>query len=127
MKNILLVDDIDAVRKALRRELERRGFNICGEAADGIQAVAQARELRPDLILLDRSMPKLDGIGVASALKKEMPEVAIILFTLYPEPMDSFAIGEQGFDMVLAKTDGIEHLVQRINELSESRSKRAND
>jgi DNA-binding NarL/FixJ family response regulator len=122
MKKILLVDDIDAVRKALRRELERAGFNVCGEAADGVQAVAQAKELRPDLILLDRSMPMLDGIGAASVLKKELPGVAIILFTLYGEPSraDILAIG---IDMVLAKTDGIDSLVRHINELFESRAK----
>lgn len=120
MKKILLVDDVDAVRKALRRELERRGFKVCGEAADGVQAVAQAKELQPDLILLDRSMPILDGIGAASVLKKDLPGVAIILFTLYGEPADILAVG---VDMVLAKTDGIENLVQHINELFESRSK----
>jgi DNA-binding response OmpR family regulator len=73
-------------------------------------------------MLLDRSMPKLDGIGVASVLKKEMPEVAIILFTLHGEPGSSLAANEMGFDRVLAKTDGIENLVQRINELFEFRA-----
>jgi CheY-like chemotaxis protein len=59
MKRILLVDDNDAVRKVLRLLLEANGFDVCGEAADGSQAVAKAKELKPDLILLDRSMPQV--------------------------------------------------------------------
>jgi DNA-binding NarL/FixJ family response regulator len=113
---ILLVDDHDAIRQVLRQQLEESGFDICGEAVDGVQAVAKAKELRPELILLYRSMPKLDGVGVVTVLKKEMPDVHIILLTLYVEPADSFAIDELGVDMVLAKTDGIENLVQHINQ-----------
>jgi DNA-binding NarL/FixJ family response regulator len=117
------VDDNDAIRKVLRLLLEANGFEVCGEAAEGIQAVAKAKELKPDLILLDRSTPKLDGVGAASVLRNEMPNAAIILLTLYLEPADSFAIDELGVDMVLAKADGIRSLVQHINELFESRSK----
>jgi two-component system, NarL family, response regulator LiaR len=119
---ILLADDHNVIRKVLRDQLEEKGFDVCGEAADGIEAVAKTKELKPDLILLDRSMPKMDGVAVASVLKVEMPEVRIILLTLHVEAADSFAIDELGVDKVLAKTDGIENLVHHINELFESRS-----
>lgn len=82
---ILLVDDNDAVRKVSRHELERRGFGICDEGANGIQAIAKAREMRPDLILLDRSLPDLGRASVAPVLRTEMPGVAIILMMLYAE------------------------------------------
>jgi two-component system, chemotaxis family, chemotaxis protein CheY len=124
---ILLADDNDTIRQVLRQQLVGNGFDVCGEAVDGVQAVAKARELKPDLVLLDRSMPKLDGVGVVSVLKKEMPDVPIVLLTLYVEAADSFAMEELGVDMVLGKTDGIDNLVRHINELFESHSKRAKD
>lgn len=120
---ILLVDDNDAVRRVLRHELERRGFGVCDEAADGIQAIAKARELKPDLILLDRSMPELGGASVAPILRNDMPGVAIILMTLYVENTDSYAIRELGIDVVCAKSDGLENLVYHIDRLLASRSK----
>lgn len=119
---ILLVDDNDAVRKVLRHELERRGFGICDEATNGIQAIAKARELNPDLILLDRSMPEVGGASAVPLLRKELPGVAIILLTLHVETADSYAIDELGVDAVCAKSDGLENLVYHIDRLLASRS-----
>lgn len=123
LMKILLVDDNDAVRKALRHELERRGFDICDEAMDGIQAIAKAKKLKPDLILLDRSMPELGGASIAPVLRKEMPGVAIILMTLHVEAVDSYATDELGVDVVCAKSDGLENLLYHIDRLLAFRSK----
>src|ERR1700723_3422703 len=59
---ILIADDSDAVRKAVRNYLTERNFNVCGEAIDGQDAIEKTRELKPDLILLDLAMPRANGI-----------------------------------------------------------------
>lgn len=62
-KCILIVDDHEHIRKIIRNVLEREsGFEVCGEAIDGYDAIEKAQELRPDLILLDMSMPRMNGI-----------------------------------------------------------------
>ncbi len=83
-KGVLLVDDNLLVRKTLRHIFEDAGFEICGEAGDGTQAVDQAPTLRPDLIVLDLSMPSLNGLQAAPLLRRALPDVPIILFTIYP-------------------------------------------
>jgi CheY-like chemotaxis protein len=58
---------------------------VCGEAADGLEAIEQARDLQPDLILLDLAMPRLNGAEVTGILKSEMPGVKIVLLTMYAD------------------------------------------
>jgi DNA-binding NarL/FixJ family response regulator len=59
------------------------GFEVCGEAEDGAKGVEQAQKLRPDLIILDLSMPVMDGLQAGQVLRRTMPGVPIIIFTLY--------------------------------------------
>src|SRR5579859_2214219 len=66
----------------MRSLLENAGYSVCGEAESGTQAIESAPRLNPDLILLDYSMPGLNGAETASILKSRLPEVPIILFTL---------------------------------------------
>jgi DNA-binding NarL/FixJ family response regulator len=114
---ILVVDDSPAVRDAIRFILEKvNQLTICGEAEDGFDALTKAAELKPDLILLDLVMPKLDGAVAAWALKRILPEVPIILFTLYEEAVDALAPAI-GVEMVLSKPDGFKDLVRRVQEL----------
>lgn len=63
---ILIVDDGDSVRDIIRIFLEKEGFQICGEAADGVEAIEKAKTLRPDLIVLDLAMPGMNGVAAAS-------------------------------------------------------------
>jgi YesN/AraC family two-component response regulator len=71
--------------------VRRSGTPFGGEAEDGFDALTKAAELRPELILRDLVMPKLDGAVAAWALKRILPEVPIILFTLYDEAVDALA------------------------------------
>src|ERR1700722_7259276 len=80
-KSILLVDDSPAVRTLMRRHLEHNGLEVCGEASDGIEAVERAQELSPGLVVMDFSMPRMNGLDAARVLKQKMPHVPIILFT----------------------------------------------
>jgi response regulator NasT len=81
---VLVAEDETIVRLDLRGLLSSRGFEICGEARNGVEAVALARELQPDLVLLDVKMPELDGIEAARRILAERP-VPIVLVTAYGE------------------------------------------
>ena len=77
---ILIADDSDVVRRGLIRLLSSQAsWEICGEARDGSEAVDKARELLPDLILLDISMPGMNGLDAARLLRKEVPATKIIV------------------------------------------------
>ena len=80
---ILVADDHLAVREGVRAMLETEAdFEVVGEAADGLQAMQRALELRPDLIVLDNSMPKMTGLEVARSLRSELPDTRIVFLTL---------------------------------------------
>ena len=74
-----------------------------------------AKQLKPDVVLLDLAMPNMNGVQTAAILKKTIPGVTIIMFTMYSENIPKSAISSMGVDLVLSKTDGIAHLVESIN------------
>jgi DNA-binding NarL/FixJ family response regulator len=76
---VLIVDDHGAFRSAARALLEASGFDVVGEAADGASALAAARQLRPDIVLLDVQLPDLDGFAVAERLALDTVRPAIVL------------------------------------------------
>jgi DNA-binding NarL/FixJ family response regulator len=83
-KRILIVDDSDATRGLVREFLESRPeFEVCGEAADGVEGIEKGRELKPDLIVLDYSLPRINGLQVAVYLHEVVPNTPIILFTVF--------------------------------------------
>ncbi|MGB7150666.1 MAG: response regulator transcription factor, partial [Terriglobales bacterium] len=77
---ILVVDDQELARRAITSILaERTDWHVCGEATDGVEAVARARELRPDAILMDVSMPKMDGLQATQVVRQQLPGTKIII------------------------------------------------
>jgi DNA-binding NarL/FixJ family response regulator len=117
-KRILIADDSDVVRRAVYSCLIRGEFEVCGEAVDGEDAIEKARALKPDLILLDVAMPRTNGIVAASVLKHMMPNVLIVLFTMYSEAVArTFSRQELAFDAVIAKADGMTRLTQCVQDL----------
>jgi DNA-binding NarL/FixJ family response regulator len=76
---VLIVDDHPAFRAAARRLLELEGYEVVGEAEDGLSAIAAARTLRPDFILLDVQLPDLDGFEVAEQLSGDVDPPAVVL------------------------------------------------
>lgn len=98
---ILLVDDHAIVRQGLRRLLETRpGLSIVGEAGDGEEALARARELSPDVVLLDISMPRMDGIEAARRLRRLKPKIRILIFSMNDDEghvVEAFQAGADGY------------------------------
>ena len=111
-------NDSENVRYAIRTFVKDVAeIEICGEAADGLEAVEKAIKLKPDLVLLDLSMPMMNGAEVASILKKTMPHVLIILFTMYSENIGKSLTSAIGVDAVLSKPDGIAQIVGSVKTL----------
>ena len=82
-RKILVIDDGEAVRDMIRTFLEKEGFQVCGEAADGVQAIKQAKKMKPDLVILDMAMPRMNGVEAASVINRMMPSLPIVLHTVY--------------------------------------------
>ena len=83
MVRILVVDDHDATRRSLSSFLAHEDdFTVCGEAADGVQAIEQARNLTPDAIVMDVSMPNMDGLSAARIIHRENPSIQIVIISL---------------------------------------------
>ena|ERR1700682_6133920 len=117
-KRILIVDDLEHLRKMVRDFLEEElGFHVCGEAIDGFDAIEKAKKLKPDLIVLDLSMPRMNGIQAAPRLKKILPETPIILFTMHGGLMKGLNAREIGVDAVVAKDRGMSSLGERVQSL----------
>jgi DNA-binding NarL/FixJ family response regulator len=117
MPRLLIADDNPPLRYLLRSLLEQQGYEICGEAEDGLQAIDLAKQLKPDLILLDACMPKLGGPQVASVLKRMVPKTRIILFTFFDDTIGKELAAAAGVDLVLSKADGMAKLLPSVQSL----------
>nr|HEV7954449.1 response regulator transcription factor [Candidatus Acidoferrales bacterium] len=115
---ILIVDDSAQIRNMVRLWLEsEHKFEVCGEAADGMEGIEKAAELRPDLIVLDLLMPRMDGLQAAKALQSSMPEVPIILFTLFPDSELANQARKAGVSTVFSKMDNMGALCDEVEKL----------
>jgi two-component system, NarL family, response regulator DegU len=82
---LLLVDDHTLLRQGLRRAVEEAGFDVVGEAGDGEEALRLAIDLQPDLVLMDVTMPVLDGIEATRRLRQSCPEARVVILTMHGE------------------------------------------
>jgi DNA-binding NarL/FixJ family response regulator len=112
-KRILLIDDGEIVRAVVRVFLEEKGFNVCGEAADGVEGIEQAKKLQPDLILLDLAMPRMNGVEAAPIISHDLPGIPIILLTIH-DVGKSLATAT-GITAVVSKTEGLNTLLECMN------------
>src|ERR1700730_5700740 len=116
--SVLIVDDNPMVRMVRRRFFGRLSVrNVGGEAGEGAEAVQKATELKPDLILLDFSMPNLNGIEAASVLQRMLPDVRIIVFTIFDEALGPRLSSAVGVDLVVPKSEGLTGLVKAMQRL----------
>jgi DNA-binding NarL/FixJ family response regulator len=118
---ILIVDDDPDIRRQTRVYLERETkYEVCGEAVDGLEAIEKAQALRPDLIILDMSMPRMNGLGAARVLRTLMHEVPIILFTMHAGAILLSQAQSAGISAIVCKTDGLDKLVKQVDALLQS-------
>lgn len=98
---ILIADDSAAVRAQVRALLEdRKDLEVCGEACDGAEAIERTKELQPDLVVLDISMPVVDGFEAARVIHKFFPNVRILIFSVHKSNQlikEALAIGAVGY------------------------------
>jgi DNA-binding NarL/FixJ family response regulator len=114
---LLICDDNPNIRYLLRAYVENRTpFDVCGEAAHGREAIEKAKELQPDLILLDLSMPVMTGAEAAVILKRAVPRMKIILFSMHTDDVPK-SMAAVGVDLALAKSDGITKLADHLHAL----------
>jgi len=114
---VLIVDDSPPIRRSLRAWFERRdGWEVCGEATDGNEAVEKAAELRPDLIVLDFKMPVANGIKAGSEISSATPDVPILMYTLHKTRELEVAAKLVGIRQVIAKEDGAQNLLSAIED-----------
>ena len=114
MSNVLIVDDHAVVRQAIRLAFRFVRGLVLREAVDGGDAIEKAKELRPDAVILDMSMPALNGLETARILKKLMPAVPLFMLTAHVSPQLRLAAQESGISNVFSKNQGLTALVSAV-------------
>src|SRR5260221_12250070 len=116
--SLLICDDNPNIRYLLKAYVETHTpFNVCGEAAHGMEAIEKAKELQPDLILLDLSMPIMTGAEAAVILKRTVPRMKIILFSMHLDDVSTSLGKAIGVDLTLSKSDSISKLADHLHAL----------
>jgi CheY-like chemotaxis protein len=115
LSSILIADDSRAVRGVLKTCLERPQLDLV-EAVDGEDAVQKAAEHKPDLIILDFSMPRMNGLDAARVLHPQLPGVPIILFTLYAETVPRATLVAAGVNAIVSKAN-ITDLLNQVESM----------
>ena len=119
---VMVVDDHPVVKKGLRGMLESSGnIEVVGEASDGVEAVATAERLKPDVIVMDVMMPRLDGIEACREIMEKLPDTQVLMLTASPEKdavIEAVAAGATGY---LQKYSGGDALEEAVRALAEGR------
>jgi len=109
---ILIVDDAAVIRRALRTSIERKtGWKVCGEAENGKMAVDMVRELDPDVVVLDLSMPIMNGLEAARHISALAPRTRMLMFTLHAQPELVRLAQKVGIRQVISKSEGLDSSV----------------
>jgi CheY-like chemotaxis protein len=114
---VMLVDDVDHVRRMLRNMLDLDGFDVVAEASSGADALAAIAGADPDVVVVDYSMPDMDGIETAAQIRALRPEQVMIMYTAYLQPDVEQRAREVGVALVLGKVEGLESLEREISRL----------
>ena len=114
---VLLVDDHPIFLEGLHNLLLAGGVDVVGTAGDGLQALAQARTLRPDVILMDIEMPRCDGLTAARLIKAELPDTKIVMLTMSAEDADLFEAIKSGASGYLLKRLNADEFFDYLSEL----------
>ncbi|HEY1270771.1 MAG TPA: response regulator transcription factor [Terriglobales bacterium] len=117
-KSVLVADDHPTVRRLIRTAFEKRpDFVVCGEAGDGQEAIEKAETLRPDLVVLDLSMPGMNGLAVARHLKQSSPSTTVIVFSDYLDVLAEGGRDFAGIAAVVSKSQPLSVLIDEARHL----------
>ena len=117
-KTVLIVDDNRYIRQSLCEQFQREsGFEVCGEAENGKEAIAKALELHPDLIVLDLSMPVMNGLDAARELTKLMPTVPLIMYSAFGDTFMEQQARLIGISELVSKSQPAVILVRKARSL----------
>ena len=114
---VLVADDQDLVREGFALILDRAGVEVVGQARDGVEAVELARQHRPDVVLMDVRMPRLDGIGATRSVVREVPETKVLVLTTFDLDeyvADAVRAGANGFLLKDVRPDDLVHAVRVV-------------
>src|SRR5277367_5865456 len=116
---ILVADDHDLMRRGIKTIIEsRKGWEICGEALTGVQAVAKAQELKPDVAILDISMPELNGIEAAKKIRKSSEKTEILMLSMHYSDQIIRDVMEAGIRGYIVKSDSHRDLSTALEHLA---------
>ena len=122
MLRILLADDHDLTRAGLRYLLEKqKDWNVCGEASNGRIAVEMAKKLRPDVAILDMSMPELNGLEATRHILKGQPNAKILIYTMHETEKVIVDVLDAGALGIVLKSDAGENMVAAVESISKGR------
>lgn len=117
-KTVLIVDDNAFIRQALREIFEREGdFKVCGEADNGRDAIDAVTHLQPDLVVLDFSMPVMNGLDAAKVLKARTPMLPVILYSALTDKAVAMAARSLGITELVSKSEPVSALIRRARYL----------
>jgi two-component system, NarL family, response regulator DegU len=111
---VLLADDHRILREGLRRSLEAQHIEVVGEAADGDEALELAEALRPDVVLMDVSMPVLDGVEATRRIRQRLPEVRVVMLTMHADETTMARAIRAGADGYLVKDCSTEEIAETV-------------
>lgn len=100
----------------------QRGWNVCGEAGDGREAIERTKELKPDLVILDIAMPVLNGFDTARAIKELFPDTSILAYSILQSEGSLHESRRIGFDGYVSKSDGSRAMLTAVDEVQRRRS-----
>ncbi len=115
---VVLADDHPLFMDGLKNLLNFNGIDVAGTARDGLEALEQSRALRPDLVLLDIHMPRLDGLAALRLIKTELPETRVVMLTMSAEDADLFEALKSGACGYLLKTVRTEEFSKLLEEVA---------
>jgi DNA-binding NarL/FixJ family response regulator len=119
IKRVLIVDDHDALRRGIRALVETRpSFSVVAEAASGHAALEEARRTQPDIAIVDYSLPELNGLDLTLALKRELPRLEILIYTMHARDEIITGILKAGARGYVMKSDSEEHLLAALDALA---------
>jgi DNA-binding NarL/FixJ family response regulator len=117
MASIVIVDDAELFREALRAAFQQEGFDVLGVASDAMRAIDMARDTQPDLMMLDLLMPGMSGTEVVAAIAKASPKTKVVLLTSSVSTKDLLAAVKAGASGYLTKDTPLPRLVSAMNDV----------